>query len=159
MRRILLLTAALCASCASSPSGPDFVDETYTSAEILEAAADELQRNGDSEADAVLIAAGPEAISHVRPLLSSDNPEVRERARLVIAALAREGDLAPTDRVELILTEVLREGGAPHARLLAAERLRRMGPAARIQLERAGSSEGDRGKLARRLLLLISEEP
>ena len=158
MRCALLLALGFLVSCGGT-SSLTRTDETYSSADVLVAAADELARNGDPEADAALVAGGPDALPYVRPLISSPDPDVRERARLVVAAILPDAEMAPADRVDLILAAVIREGGAPHASLLAADRLRRIGAEARLPLESAASAGGERGRLARRLLLLVTEAP
>lgn len=148
----LLLLAAGCrhAAVASDP-GP-----VTPGPPALEAAARALGK-GAPEAEEILASAGPEAVPHVRPLLSSPDPEVRLRALGLLIELGEPIELSPSELVDLAIFDLTRRERHPFAALRALPRVRELGEAALPRLEEISAGAGERALAARALLSRMGE--
>lgn len=163
MRSWLLLLLPLLvpaiSSCQSASRLPAGVEPGPPGAPMIGAATQELARNGSFEAEALLTAAGPEVAPEVATLLSSDNPDVRRRATIVLLAVGQDVPLSVGQQVDLALFEITRADGQPWSRLNGLLRIDDLGERAWPELERAVTEGGNRAAMAQRLLSLQQEEP
>jgi len=159
VRSPLLLPAllVLLPACAST-SGPK-PSSAKPRAEVIAESARIFGLTGSHEAEAYLAAAGADAVSSLRPLLETEDPDVRLR---VVALLRQAGEpvaLTTDEEVDLLLRDLLRPEPYAYSSLRALARLEEMGESALPALRAAARGEGDGAIVARRLLSSLGEEP
>jgi hypothetical protein len=163
-RHLPLLFLPLVLACGSTPShsptktAPDAPVPLSREALLREAAAI-FERTGSLEAEAILAAAGEEAVPLVRPLLGAEDPQIRWRTLGLLLDAGEPLDLDTEEQVDLILFDLTRHEVWAYASLRALARLKALGDEARPRLREVAAGSDDQATAARQLLARFWEEP
>jgi hypothetical protein len=148
--RLLLLLFAL-GACAAREAPPRDEPEPSEPLTVDIDGLAERFRRGDPAAEVRLAAAGEPGLAVVRPLLLSEDPELRLRSLSLLLSAGEDIALTERERVDLLLFDVMRDSPQPWATLRALGRLRGMGEAEREVLTEAARGNA-RADTAQRLL-------